>query len=227
MIAKKPCKNDTTYTYTGKEMSPLGLGYSASAEQVGSIMTGRDQTMWMVGIKNGVKVWNRIPTEIAAAAAPLEKDPPVLGTDVAADEAPKNYGEEMPKKVAPKKKVATKKKEVEAAEVPVAVKEAEEEVPEVEMVQPPAPPAKKKVVRKKAPTVALVKDEETAPEPVKPKRKPTTFNIFMAYRMKTLAEEEPSLSHKDKFGRAAAEWREMDDAAKKVAVEKATATNDV
>jgi hypothetical protein len=62
---KKPCVNNTEFSFSGKECSPLGKGYTADAEQVGTIMEGRDTTMWMVGIKNGVKVWNRVPTDLA------------------------------------------------------------------------------------------------------------------------------------------------------------------
>lgn len=236
MIAKKPCKNDATFSFTGKESSPLGLGYSASAEQVGSMMTGRDQTMWMVGIKNGVKVWNRVPTEIAAAAAPLEKDEPVLGETN--KEAPDK--EEPP---AVKKKTVTRKKKDVAEKAPEAVI-----APEVD--EPKVTPAvvdtssegedkkpKKKIVKKKKAPDAVVPEAETesndeegrsdtastkeVADVAKPKRKPSTFNIFMSYRMKVIAQEDPTLSHKEKFGKAAAEWRTMDDDAKKSALEKA------
>lgn len=77
-ITKKQCINDPAFSYTGKEYSPLGLGYCASAEQVGTMMKGKDSTMWMVGMKNGVKVWNRIPTEVST---PLQKEEPLIKED--------------------------------------------------------------------------------------------------------------------------------------------------
>lgn len=227
MISKKQCKNDPSYTYTGKESSPLGLGFSASAEKVGSRMTGRDQTMWMVGIKNGVNVWNRIPTEIAAAAEPLQKDDHVMGEDV------KVNVEIVPvASVAPiaKKKAVTKKKVVEEKKEVVEKKEVAEKVQveieaDVENKDEEKPKAKKRVVKKKV-AEPVVKDDDTSSEvskdeEKKPKKKPTTFNIFMSYRVKQLTEEEPSMTHKEKFGKAAAEWKVMDADAKKQAVEKA------
>jgi hypothetical protein len=69
---KKQCINDTKYQYTGKEKSPLGRGFSASAEKVGTIMKGQDDTNWMVIIKNRVQVWSRVPTEM------LQKEEPIL-----------------------------------------------------------------------------------------------------------------------------------------------------
>lgn len=263
MISKKTCKNDTTFSYTGKESSPLGLGYCASAEQVGSMMLGRDQTMWMVGLKNGVKVWNRVPTEIAAVAAPLEKEAPVLGDAQAAAEPEK--AEEAPvakkKAAAPKKKAVAKKSDAQdAKEAGTEVPERKEEdsntgldkdngeegkevvdgvmektVAEVaaEAVEVPKPKAKKRVTKKKVDSVKNDdpkdgSDKESAPQkeaPPKPKQL-TKFNMYMSYRMKMLAIEEPNMAHKEKFGRAAAEWKSMDDAAKSHAVELALASKE-
>lgn len=69
---KMSCKNDTKYMYTGKEMSPMGLGYCAEAEMVGKKMMGRDGKDWIVGTKNGVKIWQRAPD------APLVREEPVM-----------------------------------------------------------------------------------------------------------------------------------------------------
>ena len=66
------CKNDAKYMYTGKEMSPMGLGYCAEAEMVGKKMMGRDGKDWIVGTKNGVKIWQRAPD------APLVREEPVM-----------------------------------------------------------------------------------------------------------------------------------------------------
>lgn len=69
---KMSCKNDAKYMYTGKEMSPMGLGYCAEAEMVGKKMMGRDNKEWIVGTKNGVKIWQRAPD------APLVREEPVM-----------------------------------------------------------------------------------------------------------------------------------------------------
>lgn len=233
MISKKQCKNDPSYTFTGKESSPLGLGFSASAEKVGSRMTGRDQTMWMVGIKNGVNVWNRIPTEIAAAAEPLQKDDHVMGDDVKVEVKPAVVPITKKKTVA-KKKVAQEKQVVEepknedAKELENVADDDNAKKENTKEEKEDKPKAKKRVVKKKVVQEAVVKDDDTSSEvseskeeEKKPKKKPTTFNIFMSYRVKQLTEEEPTMSHKEKFGKAAAEWGVMDADAKKEAVEKA------
>jgi hypothetical protein len=181
-IKKLQCKNDATFTYSGKEMSPLGLGYCANAEQVGTMMMGRDKTMWMVGMRNNVKVWNRVPSELAeAATAPMKKEEPLLSEE----EAPRALESNAEPPVA-KKKVVKK-----VAKVTEAAKEAE---PEKE-VDPPA--AEKKT------------------------RKPNAYNIYMKYRMKTIADDYPNLTHKEKFTKAASEWKEMDAEAKAAVMQKA------
>jgi len=51
------CINISNETYTGKELSPKGLGYSAVAYDIGFKKTGANGEMWIVQIKNGKKVW--------------------------------------------------------------------------------------------------------------------------------------------------------------------------
>ena len=51
------CLNITTETYTGKEKSPKGYGYSAIAYEIGFEKEGIDKQIWVVQIKNGKKVW--------------------------------------------------------------------------------------------------------------------------------------------------------------------------
>jgi hypothetical protein len=67
-----PCKNNAAFSYTGKEMSPLGLGFCADAESVNREMVGRDGKSWVVGVKNGNKMWMRAPEPV------LVKEEPVL-----------------------------------------------------------------------------------------------------------------------------------------------------
>lgn len=53
------CINASNETYTGKEMSPKGIGFSAVAYEVGFEKEGVDKQLWIVQIKNGKKVWFR------------------------------------------------------------------------------------------------------------------------------------------------------------------------
>jgi len=51
------CLNISTETYTGKEKSPKGYGYSAIAYEIGFEKEGLDKQIWSVQMKNGKKVW--------------------------------------------------------------------------------------------------------------------------------------------------------------------------
>lgn len=53
------CVNASNETYTGKEMSPKGMGFSAVAYEIGFEKEGVDKQLWVVQIKNGKKVWFR------------------------------------------------------------------------------------------------------------------------------------------------------------------------
>lgn len=53
------CVNVSTETYTGKEMSPKGVGFSAIGYEVGFEKEGVDKQLWVVQIKNNKKVWFR------------------------------------------------------------------------------------------------------------------------------------------------------------------------
>jgi len=54
------CINDTTKSFKGDEQSPKGLGYSASAEEVGTVMAGNDGNNWRVIQTKTCKRWVRI-----------------------------------------------------------------------------------------------------------------------------------------------------------------------
>ena len=233
-IAKKPCINDATFSYTGKEMSPLGLGYSANAEKVGHFMKGKDNTMWMVGMKNGVKVWVRVPSEMANT--PLQKEEPVLQEQpVAADEAGPSEAPPAPKKKAAPRKKTTKEPPVEEVarellpeleevivETPVdepkEITVAHEELVEEKSAKEKAPVKKKAAPRKKTPEPKEKEEKEENDEKnTKKTRKPTDFNLFMKYRMMHMDKE---IKHKDKFQMAAKEWKQLDADAKKEIMEK-------
>jgi hypothetical protein len=70
--AKTQCKNNEEFFFSGKELSPLGLGYCAESINVGEQMNGRDGTLWVVCVKNGEKAWIRSPEKIG-----LEKEEPL------------------------------------------------------------------------------------------------------------------------------------------------------
>lgn len=53
------CVNIATETYTGKEQSPKGIGFSAVAYEVGFEKEGVDKLLWVVQMKNNKKVWFR------------------------------------------------------------------------------------------------------------------------------------------------------------------------
>ena len=72
LVSKSQCKNNEDFYFSGKEMSPLGLGYCAEAESVGDQMIGRDGKQWVVYVKNGEKAWVRSPDKIG-----LEKEEPL------------------------------------------------------------------------------------------------------------------------------------------------------
>jgi hypothetical protein len=55
----KACINISTESYSGKESSPKGLGYSAVTYPIGQEMIGVDKQIWSVQMKNGKKVWFR------------------------------------------------------------------------------------------------------------------------------------------------------------------------
>lgn len=148
-VKKQPCKNDASFTYSGKESSPLGLGFTANAEAPGTVMEGRDQTMWIIGIRNGVHVWFRVPTEVVAnVTKPLMKKEDVLIMEASEQQKP------IPIK---KRVVATKK---EQPPPPPEVDQTNEVGHNEEPIQAPA--KKKRAPVKKQPVV--VDDEEAKEE---------------------------------------------------------------
>jgi len=134
--AQKTCKNDSQYTYTGREQSPLGLGIAPQPEKVGSVMTGRDGNKWMVICKSGENMWTKVPN------GDMVKEAPVMRAEE--------------EEAAP---VAVAVAEAEAAVVTPKVAE-----PEVEVVVPP--PAVKKVrASKKVDVVATDEVVEKVKKP--------------------------------------------------------------
>lgn len=164
--SKMICKNNEKFMYTGKEMSPLGLGFCADAENVGTQMVGRDGKNWIVGIKNSEKIWIRAPEKM------LAKEEPVLEVGDASEEeakTPVKAEEEEPK--APNAPEKPKRKYNRKAKTPEPEEPKEEVLSEPEVVAEEKP--KKKVVRKlkitEEPVVEEPKPEEPKVEVQKPK----------------------------------------------------------
>ena len=57
------CSNISTKSYTGNELTPKGLGFSASAEDVGKIMVGLDGANWIVTQTKTCKKWVKVKNE--------------------------------------------------------------------------------------------------------------------------------------------------------------------
>ena len=157
IMNKIDCVNNTDeikYSYTGKEKTPLGRGFSAAAEKIGTIMKGADGTNWICIVKNRLHVWGRAPTEM------LEKQEPVIKSS---NNAQKNIETEAEK---PKKSAAKKKTEVVK---PVEVEEVVEAEP-VKEEKPKKTAAKKNTeIVKPVVEVEPVKEDEPVKEvePVK------------------------------------------------------------
>lgn len=203
--SKKPCKNQPEYTFTGKEPSPLGLGYTAVGEEVGTVMEGQDGSMWAVTIKNAVHIWSRVPSTLA-------KEEPVLGRaeDPAEDEGTAEAGdtnEEEPPAPTPKKR-ATKTPRATKKKVTTQIAESE---PEEEPGTPKEGDTDAAVAAEPADSPA----DSPAAAPAKKERKLTDFNLFMKHRMSQLKTEQPDMPNKERFATAATEWKDKDAQAKK------------
>jgi len=59
MSGRRNCINNSSFSYTGKEQSPLRFGLSAEGYPVNSILEGYDKNIWVVEIKNNRKIWVR------------------------------------------------------------------------------------------------------------------------------------------------------------------------
>ena len=223
-MIKKPCLNSSEWTYTGKEVSPTGLGYAPDGETEGTQMKGRDETMWVVGRKNGVKVWNRIPT-VLVKETPVINDKEEKEDDMNSDAeepepepvpvpppktpaAPKKVKKDIVPKIDPKdvtinKNLIDRLNEVAdpAVEEPAPV--VEPTVPVVPEAQPGAQPekkkrapAKKKVEEPKAAEPAEPAVPEAQPE--KKKRAPAKKKVEEAKPVEPVEEATPAEPEKKK-----------------------------
>jgi hypothetical protein len=68
------CSNDNTKSYTGNEHTPKGLGFSASAEELGKIMLGKDGANWIVKQTKTCKKWVKVKNETKTKKDSLDFD---------------------------------------------------------------------------------------------------------------------------------------------------------
>jgi len=92
------CLNDESKYYKGDEPSPKGLGYSASSEEEGTTMTGKDGSNWIVSQTKTCKKWVKVE-------AKSEEKTSKVSTDVSTE-----VNTEVSTKVKPKTKPKSKKK---------------------------------------------------------------------------------------------------------------------
>lgn len=123
MSTFKSCKNDPSFKYSGKEISPMGLGYTSQAEEIGAVMEGRDKNQWKVIMKNNIKIWCKLPAPVKQLPqdlpVTLEKDAPVISNKDDGNGVGNPVGNTVMKaeKKLPTKKKAAAKPKVDEVEV--------------------------------------------------------------------------------------------------------------
>jgi hypothetical protein len=191
--------------YSGKEMSPLGLGCSARSGMVGAEMVGRDGTMWVIAVKNGDKNWARSPEKLV-----LEKDVP-LG-DIASCDFESKYNvmlsEKRPLCFSPKPPKAK------AADFDTGHQQMNDS-DHVYVVTSDKNSKKKwlRLVNKESsvPTPPVSPTESIVQSPVakkeRKKRGPTAYNLFIGAKLRELREMEPNLPTTEYMCRALLSWK--------------------
>jgi len=202
--------------YSGKESSPMGLGYCPDSEPLGKEMVGKDGMMWVVRAPKGIKMWSRVTAE----EKKLVREEPVLvktdADDAADDKADdsdledpfgwkptenednveKPVEEEVKPKPEPKKRGRPAKAKEEK------VKKADENV--VDDVKP-------EPKKRGRPPKAKKNDEDEEPKKERKPRAKTEYNIFLGAKMKELREKHKDDTDKLKtteyLKMAIAEWK--------------------
>lgn len=196
---KTVCKNSDKFSYTGKEMSPMGLGYCADAETVGTQMSGRDGKTWIVGVKNNDKIWMRAPEK------PLAPEEPVLTKDDEKAE-PEEGAEPKPETEKPKKKTTKKTKKTETPEQSGEEAKTPEE-PEGDEVKPKP---KRKYTKKSKTTDSVTEDAPTKPEKKeRKKRGPSGYNLYIGKLMNELRASSSGLKTTEYMQQAQAMWKSL------------------
>ena len=191
MASKMSCKNSAKMSYTGKEVSPLGLGFCADAEKVGTLMKGRDGNSWVVGLKKGEKLWVRSKEPVVEEPEKEDTEDEKEDTEDDEDEKEDDEDDEKPKKKAPKAKAPKKNPIDKVLETHKITGKAAEDI--------------KALFEKK-----VKKSKED-----KPKRAASAYNKFVAKRLPELRTETPGLKAKEYMSMAGAEWKALGDDEKK------------
>ena len=173
--SKMSCKNNSAFSYTGKEMSPMGLGYCADGESVGKELMGRDGKAWVVGVKNSNKMWMRAPDSLKREEPVLvaEPEPKIDAVVVAEDEdidlpaleEIPNDEDELEDPFGWKPETEVVEEEVKPALAPVEETSDEDETDVVEEEVKPEP--KKKAAGRPKKVVVSGDEAEVKPEPKK------------------------------------------------------------
>lgn len=233
MAAKMTCKNSPKMTYTGKEMSPLGLGFCADVENVGVKMMGRDEKEWVVGLKKGSKLWIRTKDEPKETEPVKTKEEEASAAEDSDSEPEEEEEKPPPAKKAPVKKTKAKKedgddeeeeKEKPTKKAPPKKTKAETEESEESETEKPTKKTKAKsaldkvlethqIVGKAADDIKKLFDKKAkkATDEDKPKRAPSTYNKFVKIKLTELRKEQPNLEAKEYMRLAGAEWKLLSD----------------
>lgn len=195
---KKQCINHPKYMYSGKESSPLGLGIAAEPLILGTIQEGRDKTNWIVTQKNGIKVWSRI-TRLSEMT---DNNDTTTETKMTKDEENK---EEITTK---KKATTTRRKIVKKDDTTQGTSLQDTTNLNIDNND--------KVDDDLDDNITLNKKDQATT-----KRKPTTYNIYMKYKLKQLAKEDSTMKPKERITHAVKLWQSMDDQTKQEIIEKA------
>ena len=193
MASKMSCKNSAKMSYTGKEVSPLGLGFCADAEKVGTLMKGRDGNSWVVGLKKGEKFWARSKEPVVEEPKEDTEEDEKEDTENEKEDTEEDEKEddEKPKPKAPKAKAPKKNPIDKVLETHKITGKAAEDI--------------KALFEKK-----VKKSKED-----KPKRAPSAYNKFVAKRLPELRIETPGEKAKMYMSMAGAEWKALSDDEKK------------
>ena len=194
---KMNCKNNESFQYSGKEMSPLGLGYCADAENLGKEMVGKDGNLWVVRAPKGIKLWARVTEE----EKKLVREPPMLfPSDNDASDVEDPFGWK-----------------------PAQQEEVVEQTPSPLVKEVKVPDAPKKRGR---PSKAKAQENSDAEDKPKKERKPrakknvegeekkerkprakTEYNMYISEKLKELREKHKDLKTTEYFKMAIAEWK--------------------
>ena len=183
MSFRRNCINNSSFSYTGKEQSPLRFGLSAEGYPVNSILEGFDKNIWVVEIKNNRKIWVRKDDDFR-----ITYEQPLI-----------NKLEDYNKTV-DIENISEVSGVDDNIEVKSSVKNTKKSVKNVKKTDI-------ENVRDTESTLSTCDNIET-----KVVKKPTNYNIFLTYRLKMLKEEykRDGKNNKDKeiFKMVIKEWND-------------------